>query len=68
MSAFFYLIPVSLLLGTAGLVLFLWSMRNGQYEDLDGASERILYDEDVPAPPVMTGKRETHRTDGATSG
>ena len=49
MSAFYYLIPVSLLLGTAGLVLFLWSMRNGQYEDLDGASERILYDEDEPA-------------------
>ncbi|MCD2181917.1 cbb3-type cytochrome oxidase assembly protein CcoS [Rhizobium sp. GN54] len=60
MSAFYYLIPVSLLLGTAGLALFLWSMRNNQYEDLDGASERILYDEDVPAPLRGKGTSGTH--------
>lgn len=52
MSVLTYLIPVSLLLGTAALVLFLWSLRSGQYEDLDGAAERILYDEDVPLPPA----------------
>lgn len=60
MSSFYYLIPVSLLLGTAGLGLFLWSMRNNQYEDLDGASERILYDEDVPAPPRGKETSGTH--------
>jgi cbb3-type cytochrome oxidase maturation protein len=49
MSDFFYLIPISLALGLAGLVLFLWSLNNGQYEDLDGASERILYDDDMPS-------------------
>lgn len=49
MSDFFYLIPISLALGLAGLVLFLWSLKNGQYEDLDGASERILYDDDRPS-------------------
>jgi cbb3-type cytochrome oxidase maturation protein len=49
MSDFFYLIPISLALGLAGLVLFLWSLTNGQYEDLDGASERILYDDDMPS-------------------
>ncbi|NVP57178.1 cbb3-type cytochrome oxidase assembly protein CcoS [Mycoplana rhizolycopersici] len=48
-ASFFYLIPISLLLGTGGLLLFLWTMRNGQYEDLDGAAERILYGEDIPA-------------------
>ncbi|SOC42977.1 cbb3-type cytochrome oxidase maturation protein [Rhizobium subbaraonis] len=48
-ASFFYLIPISLLLGTGGLLLFLWTMRSGQYEDLDGAAERILYSEDVPA-------------------
>lgn len=50
MSDFFFLIPISLALGLAGLVLFLWSLKNGQYEDLDGASERILYDDDMPLP------------------
>jgi cbb3-type cytochrome oxidase maturation protein len=52
MNSFFYLIPVSLLLGAAGLALFLWSLRDGQYEDLDGAAERILYDEDEPVSEV----------------
>ncbi|GLQ56603.1 cbb3-type cytochrome oxidase assembly protein CcoS [Devosia nitrariae] len=48
MTDFFYLIPISLILGTGGLILFLWTLRNGQYEDLDGAAERILYEEDEP--------------------
>jgi cbb3-type cytochrome oxidase maturation protein len=48
MEDFFYLIPIALLLGIAGLAAFLWSLRNGQYDDLDGAAERILYDEDRP--------------------
>ena len=50
MSDIFYLIPISIVLGLIGLVVFLWTMRNGQYEDLDGASERILYDDDRPRP------------------
>ena len=49
MSDFLYLIPIALVLGGAGLAAFLWSLRNGQYEDLDGAAERILFDEDRPA-------------------
>jgi cbb3-type cytochrome oxidase maturation protein len=48
MSDFFYLVPVALLLGGAGLAAFLWSLRNRQYEDLDGAAQRILFDEDRP--------------------
>lgn len=50
MSALFYLIPISFLLGAAGLAAFLWSFRSGQYQDLDGAAERVLFeDEDGPA-------------------
>ena len=48
MSDFFYLIPISIVLGTIGLVVFLWTMRDGQYDDLDGAAERILYEDDAP--------------------
>jgi cbb3-type cytochrome oxidase maturation protein len=51
MTDFFYLIPVALALGAAGLSAFLWSLRNGQYDDLDGAAERILFDDDVPMNP-----------------
>ena len=45
MKDFFYLIPVALALGAAGLAAFMWSLKSGQYEDLDGAAERILLDE-----------------------
>ncbi len=46
METFFYLIPISLLLGLGGLMVFFWSYDDGQYEDLDGAAERILEDDD----------------------
>jgi cbb3-type cytochrome oxidase maturation protein len=42
------LIPIALLLGALGLAAFLWSLRSGQYEDLDGAAERILFDGNEP--------------------
>jgi cbb3-type cytochrome oxidase maturation protein len=45
MSGLLYLIPVALLLGLAGLVGFLWSLRSGQFDDLDGAASRILFDD-----------------------
>nr|WP_210326665.1 MULTISPECIES: cbb3-type cytochrome oxidase assembly protein CcoS [Mesorhizobium] len=41
-----YLIPVALFLGALGVSGFVWALRSGQYEDLDGAAERILIDRD----------------------
>lgn len=46
MTDFFYLVPIALGLGLAGLAAFMWSLRSGQYDDLDGAAERILLDDD----------------------
>lgn len=46
MTDFFYLIPISLVLGLVGLAAFMWSLKSGQYEDLDGAAERILFEQD----------------------
>jgi len=40
------LIPVGIVMGASGLAMFLWSLRTGQYEDMDGAAERILDDPD----------------------
>jgi len=47
MNVLVYLVPMALALGLAGLAAFLWSLRNGQYDDLDGAAVRVLDDEDV---------------------
>jgi len=48
MSLPVFLIPVSLLLAVVGLGAFFWSERSGQYDDLDGDAERILFDDDQP--------------------
>jgi cbb3-type cytochrome oxidase maturation protein len=48
MNALLVLIPVALLLGAIGLAAFLWSMKSGQFDDLDGAAARILDDDDEP--------------------
>ncbi|MDA1099283.1 MAG: cbb3-type cytochrome oxidase assembly protein CcoS [Proteobacteria bacterium] len=45
MTALLVLIPAALFLGLLGLGGFLWALRSGQFEDLDGAAERILHDD-----------------------
>ncbi len=50
MNGLLVLIPVALTLGLAGLAAFLWSLRNGQFDDPDGAALRILIDDDLPPP------------------
>lgn len=52
MSGLLYLIPIALFLGLCGLFAFLWAMRSGQFDDLDGAAHRILFDEDSPDAPL----------------
>lgn len=46
MMAMSVLVPLSIVMGIAGLLAFLWSLRTRQYEDLDGAAARILLDSD----------------------
>ncbi|MFN3888932.1 MAG: cbb3-type cytochrome oxidase assembly protein CcoS [Beijerinckiaceae bacterium] len=48
MNVLVYLVPLALLLGGSWLALFLWTMRNGQYDDMEGPAWRILSDEDLP--------------------
>ncbi|MFP4313515.1 MAG: cbb3-type cytochrome oxidase assembly protein CcoS [Alphaproteobacteria bacterium] len=46
MNILLFLIPIALLLGLVGLSAFIWSLKSGQYDDLDGAANRILLDEE----------------------
>ena len=46
MSGVGILLPIALGLGLLGLAAFFWSVRSGQFEDLDGAGMRVLIDED----------------------
>ena len=47
MSVLVYLVPMALALGLTGLAAFLWSLRSGQYDDMEGAAVRILEDDDI---------------------
>ncbi|WP_066525333.1 cbb3-type cytochrome oxidase assembly protein CcoS [Erythrobacter sp. CCH5-A1] len=46
MTGLAFLIPIALGMGLLGLAAFLWSMREGQYDDMEGAASRILIDEE----------------------
>ncbi|MEW9921306.1 cbb3-type cytochrome oxidase assembly protein CcoS [Marimonas sp. MJW-29] len=59
MNVLAILIPVSLGLGGLGLLAFLWSLKNDQYEDLDGAGWRVLLDDDAARPVDQDQRRET---------
>jgi cbb3-type cytochrome oxidase maturation protein len=47
MTVLIFLVPLALSLGGLGLAAFLWSLRSGQYEDMDGAALRVLSDDDL---------------------
>ena len=55
-----WLVPVALGMGFIGLIAFLWSMKSGQLEDLDGAAERVLLNEaaDKPLPDAEQPPRD----------
>ncbi len=46
MSGLAFLIPIALGMGLLGLAGFFWAMRKGQFDDLDGAAQRILIDDE----------------------
>lgn len=54
MTGLALLIPIALMMGLIGLAAFFWALRNGQFEDCEGAAARILIDEvdDGPAVPA----------------
>ena len=58
MSYLAWLVPIALAMGLAGLAAFLWSMRSGQYEDLDGAAERVLLSGAAEGPLRHDGQKD----------
>jgi cbb3-type cytochrome oxidase maturation protein len=60
MTVILWLIAASLAVAVGGLMVFFWAIRNGQYDDLKGASMRILYDD---AGKPLPAARPAHRTE-----
>lgn len=59
MDELLYLIAIALSLGGLGLGAFLWALKSGQFDDLDGAAHRILFDDDTPRLPPDSGACES---------
>jgi cbb3-type cytochrome oxidase maturation protein len=51
MDILYLLIPLSLVFVAAIAVVFLWAVKSGQFEDMEGPAHRILMDDDYPSPP-----------------
>ncbi len=51
MTVLLYLVPMALMLGLLGLGAFFWSLRSGQYDDVEGAALRVLSDDDISPKP-----------------
>jgi cbb3-type cytochrome oxidase maturation protein len=47
MNVLIYLVPMALGLGLIGLAAFLWTLKSGQYDDVEGAALRVLSDDDI---------------------
>lgn len=64
MDSLLMLIPVALFLGLVGLGAFLWALKSGQFEDLDGAANRILFEEDDMAHARPQAQQKAEEDDG----
>ena len=58
MESIYLLIPVSVLLVFGIAVAFWWSVRSGQFDDLEGPGFRILMDDDVPKPQPEDSEKD----------
>ena len=51
MDILYLLIPISLIIVAIAIWVFMWAIRSGQYEDMEGPAHRILMDDDDPLVP-----------------
>ena len=63
MDVLIYLVPLALGLGGLGLVAFLWSLKTGQYDDLDGAAWRAIMDDDDRIPEAARAGEDQDTAD-----
>lgn len=55
MTILYLLIPLAMLVMAIAIALFVWSVKSGQYDDLEGPAYRILMDDDDPRIPRRPG-------------
>lgn len=63
MEVIYGLLPGMLLLGIIGVAVFFWAVRNGQYDDMDGAANRVLLDDADETTQTETDSSHKSKTD-----
>lgn len=61
MGILYLLIPLTLVIMVVAIAAFVWAVKTGQFDDLEGPAHRILFDDDDPRIPRSgkTRKRDT---------
>ena len=62
MESLFLLIPMSLLVVAFIVAILYWSVKNGQFEDLEGPGHAILMDDDLPKTDASSGHKNSYKT------
>jgi cbb3-type cytochrome oxidase maturation protein len=65
MIDFFFLVPIAIGMGLTGLAAFMWTLRSGQYDDLEGAAVRILLEADDGPDPQPPGEHRAFQEPNA---
>jgi len=63
MSILYLIIPVSILLVIAIVWIFLWAVKSGQFDDMEGPAHRILMDDDLTQPKAVRTKKDDQDSD-----
>jgi len=63
MSIIYILIPIAMVLVSIAIMVFFWAVKSNQYEDLDREGINILFDEDLPAPPIKEDAKDQQKND-----
>ena len=56
MIDYLFLVPIAIAMGLAGLISFMWTLKSGQYDDLEGAAHRILLENEEPPPDTARSR------------
>ena len=63
MEVIYFLLPVAIVMSATGLGFFIWALRGGQFDDLEGPRWRVIFDDEtiaVPPSSISAGGAVSH--------
>ena len=62
MNVLYFLVPLALILAAVGVAAFIWSVRSGQFDDVETPGVRVLFEDEKPAPANPDPEADLHVT------